>query len=437
MNKYNKIEICGGGLFGILLAAKFKKLFKENRLNKKIIIVERGTSILPGWQASHIGDYRFNNGFHGLEMPRSKDTHTILNSLLRENIFCQFENFKLILLNESLIPFRSDSSSWPNKWKEGLDDFFKENNKDEDSRFNLNENLSAKLGKFRLGRLLKSCSKRYSNNIGQAWYQIYPWFFPSEFNFSDNDEGFKTQQKVRNGMTESYYLEPKSGIFSDLIPDIQNSLLKENIQIKTNSLITSKDLISNDDDLKDKKTLRIWSASSSPLLKSLNPKEHSKLFTDKSFLHLILFQCSTKQLLISLKKFKKLPSEILCMSINSPGMARVSFPKRNNSRFVEPFQILLVEYYSQFESIDNNEISRVKSSLKAALPNEYELIGSKKGRIIFNFPHSFSYEANKLLEKHSLNTFTKVPFKYWWPINMAKCGLAANEACQKLSKEFM
>ena len=125
------------------------------------------------------------------------------------------------------------------------------------------------------------------------------------------------------------------------------------------------------------------------------------------------------------------------MSMNSPGMARVSFPKRNNSRFIEPFQLLLVEYYSHFENIGKNEILRVKASLNKALPNEYELIGAKKGRVIFNFPHSFSHKANKFLEQHSLNNFTKVPFKYWWPINMAKCGLAANDVCQKLSKEFI
>ena len=46
--------------------------------------------------------------------------------------------------------------------------------------------------------------------------------------------------------------------------------------------------------------------------------------------------------------------------------------------------------------------------------------------------HNASTEIRKLL----LNSDLEVPFIYLWPVNMAKCGFAAEEASKKIMREL-
>ena len=69
-----KINVFGGGLYGILLSNKLAEYKKLNSYNFPLTIFERNQSLLKGWSSKTIKNIEVNNGFHGIEMPRSKAT---------------------------------------------------------------------------------------------------------------------------------------------------------------------------------------------------------------------------------------------------------------------------------------------------------------------------------------------------------------------------
>ena len=67
--------------------------------------------------------------------------------------------------------------------------------------------------------------------------------------------------------------------------------------------------------------------------------------------------------------------------------------------------------------------------------NKY-LVDKKFLRPLFiNSPDDYD-EAAKEIRKLLLNTDLEVPFIYLWPVNMAKCGFAAEEASKKIMREL-
>ena len=82
MNRFSEISIWGGGLYGVLLTYCIAKRISEKNTNVKIRLIDKGQKLLESWNHINIDGFKLNNGFHGIEMPRSKKTFQILCDLL-------------------------------------------------------------------------------------------------------------------------------------------------------------------------------------------------------------------------------------------------------------------------------------------------------------------------------------------------------------------
>ena len=44
------------------------------------------------------------------------------------------------------------------------------------------------IGETELRKVIKRIYDRFAGNIDDCWHLVYPWFFPNEFLFENNDE---------------------------------------------------------------------------------------------------------------------------------------------------------------------------------------------------------------------------------------------------------
>ena len=203
-----------------------------------------------------------NAGFHGIESPRAHKTIGYLSKLMDINTLKQIDNCKLILLGDNLIPFKSSIDEWPICLANDLN--ATNISLIESGELNDSE-IRSELMKSALGRLMNAISNRYSNNIKDAFHLLYPWFYPFENRFSDKDECYNAQNKVKAGIGSTHYLIPKNGIFSSLIKPISSSLKGSGIKLQTNSRIDIRDQLKN----QDINQTNIWAASGLTLSKIL------------------------------------------------------------------------------------------------------------------------------------------------------------------------
>jgi hypothetical protein len=428
-----KIEICGSGVFGILLANQLSKIPEVSSNKSKITLIDKADKILANWQSLNIAGFNVSAGFHGIEMPRSSLCFSMLKDLTGEDIFEKIQNYKILFINDQVIEFGASLNDWPKNISKGLD-FALKNRKEFPNNLEL---LKYIIGNTNIGKVINNCKERYSNNLEKSWNQFFPWFLPFDFSFDLNDEGFIFQQKVRKGIIKPYYLQPKSSHFGDLINLVENSLKNKNIEIKTNHSIE----LNNDLKVVKKKedTEIIWSSSSVNLLKINQSNLYRKLTETKRYLYLILFKVSAKSFNNWLSNFRQKPSEILCMIENSIGISRISFPNQDHEKGIETDdQLILVEYISNDNNINSLEIKNVNDVLNKLFNfyNNMELLGYKLIRPIFFNAPEYCLEISKEIRKLLLKSDLRVPFIYLWPVNMAKCGYAAESASKEILSEF-
>ncbi len=422
-------EICGSGVYGVLLAAQLSKISKYQ--NIKISLIDRADKILANWQHTNIGDYKVSGGFHGIEMPRASFCFSILKDLTGEEIFEKIPNYKLLFINDEIIEFSSSLYNWPNSISSGLSYALK--NKKE-FRNNL-DFINHIIEHTRLGKIIKKCQNRYSTDIQKAWYSFYPWFFPSDFSFNSKDEGQAFQEKVRKGFIKPYYLQPKSSHFGELIELVENSLKKRNIEIiKNQSIELDKNLkIVN----KKENSKVIWSSSSVNLLRINKSNYFENLTNTKRYLHLILLKVNLDIFNVWVSSFRERPSEVLCIIEESIGISRISFPNQDHEEGkLTNDQLILIEYIGEEDYLEANVIDNIIENLSRIFKfgKSLKLVGKKFLRALFiNSPEDYD-KASKEIKKLLLNSDLEVPFIYLWPVNMAKCGFAADQASKTITR---
>lgn len=426
-------EICGSGVYGVLLAAKLAKISENSSKKFKISLIDKSDKILANWQYLNIGNYRISGGFHGIEMPRASCCFSILKDLTGEDIFEKIPNYKLLFINDETIEFSSSLYNWPKNISEGLSNALK----NKERSINNLEFINHIIEHTKLGKIIKKCQSRYSDDIQKSWYSFYPWFFPSEFSFDSNDEGQAFQEKVRKGLIKPYYLQPKSSHFGELIQLVENSLKCRNIEIRKNeSIELNKDLnVIN----KKEKTSTIWSSSAVNLLKINKSNIFEKLTNTKRYLHLILLKVDLNLFNSWVSRFIEKPSEILCLIEDSIGISRISFPNQDpiKGRNTND-QLILIEYISKFEFIETGTTIKIIDVLDKIFKfkNCLKFVDKKLLRALFvNSPTDYEL-ASKEISQLLLNSNLEIPFIYLWPVNMAKCGFAAEESSKKLVKKF-
>ena len=106
--------IVGAGLTGSLLALKIAKKYH----NEKIYLIDNTSEILSSFKPVNLGGKKVNNGFHGLEINRSKK----LFSFLKNEIKVSFEKFtikRLLLINQYFI-HNTNYNKFPLELKKNL-----------------------------------------------------------------------------------------------------------------------------------------------------------------------------------------------------------------------------------------------------------------------------------------------------------------------------
>ena len=120
-----KYEICGGGAYGVLLAAKIAEYRDIESKEIEISVIDRAKKLLANWQTTEISGYEISGGFHGIEMPRANECYKILSKLTKPDSFIKIPNFKVLFINENSIEFNASIDDWPQDLSFGLKDFLK------------------------------------------------------------------------------------------------------------------------------------------------------------------------------------------------------------------------------------------------------------------------------------------------------------------------
>ena len=273
----NNINIIGGSAFGILLALALRK---EKSLNlKKITIFERSNNILSSWNHHKLSEKKVNRGFFGIEIPRGQDFISILGESFISKHFKSIPNFKLLIINKNILPYKYDIDELPEIYRNEIIAYQNKSIKNNQNIF------SQGFSNFTFFKTLKVCSKRYSDIPNDSEYLFYPWFFPkTSFNSSENISE-QTNEEI-----QSNYLIPKNGIFSRMVNDVEELLKKNNIKLEKNISIDLNKI------KKSGNERYIWASSSIGIIKHYKPEALKKLKLNKRYLGLCLFRLSKEKL---------------------------------------------------------------------------------------------------------------------------------------------
>ena len=280
-----RVHIIGGWLIGLNCLDLLSRI-SSSICNGEIRVYEKDGSILSAWNSKIINEHRVNNGFHGIEPPRCESLIPILKKTgLIENMK-EVANHRMLYIDKHLISFKASIDEWPESLKEGLAEIIKRGQETHKDRNILKEAI---LNESFLGEVVARVYKRFSEEIDECWNLIFPWFFPTEFCFDDNDEGGVFQNQVRGGTLKPKYLLPRTNIFEDLKTTAQSYVLNSGAKIIDSGPITGDNIrlfCENPGDM------TIWCASSFGLLQYLNPSLAKSCISSIRHLHLLLFSLS-------------------------------------------------------------------------------------------------------------------------------------------------
>lgn len=429
--KINSINIYGGSLFGVLLATSISKYPGYNN-NFKIKIFEKNDTLLRGWSSRNINEVNIDNGFHGIEIPRALKSSQLLEKLLGKDLLSIHSNYRMISINNKLIPFDASLSEWPKELSSGLEKISLKKYSS-DKNINLRLQMDAILNHTYLGELIKFCYKRHSEKIEDSWHLFYPWFFPSEFSFDGDDEGTLFQEEVRKRKIIPSYLKPKNYVFESLILPVENALRNINIEINKDFDV-DESFINKFVSHEKSNDINIWAASSFELLRIFKPEMVNNFLSNKRNMHLFLFMANKNQYENWLKNFPRTPSEILSLSSDVSGIGRISFPQYGltNLNKIGEQKLILVEYYTKLDKIENFEIDSITNYLTSLFKFDVQIYGTSLGRVVYLNDSNQLLQADRILEESLNNSYLNIPYKYWGPINMAKCGISADKTANSL-----
>ena len=171
------ITIIGAGLYGCLTAWKLKNKFKNYQIN----LIDSSDHILSSYDAIKIRGNLYNNGFHGLELPRAEGLYNFFQKTAGIPMI-KFINEKKLLIEGNLIDYTFRLKEYPIEIKkffvkkpnniiEKFEDFFDYISND-----------------YKL--ILKKISSRYCENVKDCYHFLVPWFFPSDYFLKSSDEGY-------------------------------------------------------------------------------------------------------------------------------------------------------------------------------------------------------------------------------------------------------
>jgi len=102
------ITIIGAGLYGCLTAWKLKNKFKNYQIN----LIDSSDHILSSYDAIKIRGNLYNNGFHGLELPRAEGLYNFFQKTAGIPMI-KFINEKKLLIEGNLIDYTFRLKEYP------------------------------------------------------------------------------------------------------------------------------------------------------------------------------------------------------------------------------------------------------------------------------------------------------------------------------------
>jgi hypothetical protein len=405
------INVIGGGLCGSLTAYFFKKKYPKY----KVILIEQSDRLLSAFDPIKISDFNFNNGFHGIELPRANDLKNFFKNINVE--FDIIDNEKYLYIDGYLVSYSANTSSFPLNLKKHF----------KSSPFlttNRSDFLDIIDTSYR--ELLEKVSRRYSNNFSNSLAMMIPWFYPADYELNTDDEGDFFRNKVRKGEIRPYYAIPKSGLFFELQGQMYSGLVQAGIEVIFNSNIQISDdgikvSISGAEALPyiDKADYTFFCASPIGILKKLDLTLYENLVADPRNLINAIFTFIPRDPLSF--------TEILCCDKKVPEVSRLSLP---HGRVPRPgAKFLQAEIFSDSISISEEYITEKVAEICTKIGfSEISLIGQKPTRKVF-FPDSETINAaNKIIKDYETNHGRIKINPNFGPINMTKAWLWA-KAC--------
>lgn len=416
----NSFNIIGGGLIGLQIASRLAANARKERSNASINLYDQGDSILRAWDSKICGVHRVNNGFHGIELPRALSIQTFLEECNCKDLLIEIPNIRSLNIEGEHITFDTCLSDWPSRLSEGLSSLKLANATDASQESIIDQTISS----TKLGKLILATYARFADTLDECWHLFYPWFFPSDFNFSPGDEGNDFQNKVRSNQEKSSYLMPNSFLFEDLKGPIDGALQAIGVNFKFNKQLNLDVL----QELSAKSNNRpIWCASSYSLLQALNPDLARRCISSKRHMHLITISINISDLRKLRDSSGNLPSEILCLDTIAPELNRLSFLDYSASNSLDCGQqcILLAECFTRSAVVDDNFFKKLSSCLRKFFAADLIVEGYSYARPTFSLNPRLLAEATNLIQNYSSENSINIPEIYYGPINMAKCGIIA------------
>ena len=396
-----KILLIGGGLYGCLLAYQFSK-----KKNHEVVLVEKSSKLLSSFNSISIKKLNINNGFHGVEIPRCNDFLDFIKKKLKVKMVIKNKVQKL-LINRSVIDFKDGINKWPKILSVNL----KKN-------FDIKNFKVASYFKNDFKKLIKLCSKRYSNNFENCYQFFIPWFLPREYKISNiKDEGDLFREKVRNNKVLFKYGIPNEKVFQILQKKFFNFLKKIGVRILLNTQVR---LEKNDIKILEgnqSKTLsydyfdKIFYCTHSPfLLEYSNIKHLKKLNNYKRFMINLIIKVHTKV------NF----TEMICLNNSLPNLNRISVV--NSSKNYSSLQLEIIQSDMQ---ISKEAIAKYIKEIKAVfkLKKTPQYYGHKMSRVVFYPSKNWKKKTTEFIKNWKKKNNLKIFLRYdlFGAINMAKC----------------
>lgn len=418
----SNIIIVGAGLTGSLLALKIAKKYH----NENIYLIDNTNEILSSFKPVNLDGKKVNNGFHGLEINRSKK----LFSFLKNEIKVKFEKFtikRLLLINQYFIQ-NTNYNKFPLELKKNL-------KKKKFKSKSLNQLFRQLNGNYK--KTLEIVSKRYYSKINNSLKFLVPWFLPKEFNYISDDEGDKFRQLSKKKNFDFFAIPKKNNLFFDISHQFEKRLKNyNNIIVLKNSTLEIKN---NTVFIENKK--KIKKIFTNQIFITTMPTFFFKFFNDKEKLHIKRLTSNKKYFFLAKIKLKKKLniyfSEIICAIkdfIELSRISKTSYKKINNE--------LLLEFIFN-EKTANDEIfkNKVSQSLKPIIKdNKIVKIRKKLSRIIYMPNNNEITQCLKVIDK-KVNYFKKNGFDISYnqnfaPLNMAKIWLLSERFYEKADKNL-
>jgi hypothetical protein len=404
MRNHKNILIIGGSLYGTLLASHFS----ENK-NYKITLVESSDKLLNSLNSIKLKKKKFNNGFHGIELPRALELVNFIKKKLKIKLNILKKKNK-ILISRKILSFENSIADWPLVLKKDLKkNFLIKNN------YKLENYFSNKLLS-----LANRCVKRFGVKSNQYNNLIIPWFLPKEYKVKSKDEGDIFRQKIKEKKLPYKYAVPVNNTFQVLQNKFMNYLKKKkNIEIYLNTkLIFDKKKISF---MQDNNLLNLnyqydkiyFCAPLAFLLKSINNNHFNKLRKFERFLFNVIVDVK-----------KKIDfTEMICLNDALPDLNRISVVKKKT---FNSSSLLQLEIIKKNNILDFNEVNKIQDEITKIfnLKNKCEIIDYKLTRTMYYPDDIWTKIAKNFIKKWIKNFHPNLNVRYnFSPINMSKAWL--------------